>query len=438
MNFIRIIIWTLLLLVLGLYASVAQTIDSTYTAQYLTRSTKFAWTTYGADLMVLPGGQAQYLPNNPLSTANFGAAFQPRFTIGGIHFWGHADFYVTFPLPLTLNQKPEVFKKLKYHEGIESGVRLYPWALKPQRLRPYTGISFKTINYGHQTEGTDYPKGFATYQRFVSPIQMGLTYVTSKYLISGGVHYLFNRRAEYAITPQATGAVRFNPLAFNISLLRYIDSDRSLRTARGIEQENVKHYLLKREHKLSGFYWAVGPSAALQRSKSPYFERKKPFFYNDLTGGFMPDVAFGYHFAKPDLNVGASYRTMGSRLAAFDTEVRLRRHAVTLETYKFLFNYLGFVPYVGLTASLENLSVKVNEQRTAATKPALGLIFGWDIRVTRTGNSLLRTNLRYVPGLHLKVEGEKVMFDHLEFNFIQYVRFIGRKNFYARYTKKGR
>lgn len=436
MHLIRFTLW-FVVVVLGLVTNAtAQTIDSTYTAQYLTRSTKFAWTTFGGDVLVLPGGQAQYAEGGQLKSTRFGQAAQPRLTIGGIHFWGHADFYVTFPLPLSIRQKPAALREFLYREGIESGLRLYPWAIRPQKLRPYVGISFKTLNYGHQSNEGTYDKGFPHYQRFVSPLQLGLTYASAKYLISGGLHYLLNPKAQYAVSPMATGELQFRQTAFNISILRYIDSDRSMRTAEGIQQENIKHYLLKRERKLSGFYWAIGPSAALQRSKSPYFERKKPFLYNDLTGGFMPDVAFGYYFSKPDLNVGVSYRTMGSRVSGFDTEVRLRRHAATLETYKFLFNYLGFVPYVGLTASIENLSVKVNDQPTTATKPALGLIFGWDIRVTKTGTSLLRTNLRYVPGLHLKVEGEKVMFDHLEFNFIQYVRFIGRNNFYARYSNK--
>ncbi|MCC7245640.1 MAG: hypothetical protein IT269_08180 [Saprospiraceae bacterium] len=64
-------------------------------------------------------------------------------------------------------------------------------------------------------------------------------------------------------------------------------------------------------------------------------------------------------------------------------------------------------------------------------------MFGWDIRVTKTGTSLLRTNLRYAPGLNLKTDdGQKVMFDHLEFNFIQYVTFIGRKKLYRKYASK--
>lgn len=41
-----------------------------------------------------------------------------------------------------------------------------------------------------------------------------------------------------------------------------------------------------------------------------------------------------------------------------------------------------------------------------------------------------------VPNLHLGVEGEKIMFDHLEFNFIQYVHYIGRGRFYEQFRKR--
>ncbi|MEY4905947.1 MAG: hypothetical protein RLZZ292_3762, partial [Bacteroidota bacterium] len=136
-------------------------------------------------------------------------------------------------------------------------------------------------------------------------------------------------------------------------------------------------------------------------------------------------------FSKLDLNIGIAARTMRFKTAAFDTNIKLNRNVVSLEAYKFLFDYHGFVPYVGPMLSLENLNINDNGITKSETKPALGIVFGWDIRVTKTGTSLLRTNLRYTPNLNLNVEGEKVMFDHLEFNFIQFVHFMGRGKVYV-------
>lgn len=407
--------------------------DTTYTADYLDRSTRFAWTTLGGDLTLLPGGHIE-LPNR--GRTDFGPTLMPRLTIGGIHFWGHADFYVTFPLPLRKNFSGAPFESVHYAEGIETGGRVYPWRLRAGTLRPYVGISFKPLSYGHALPETDYEVGFPRNQRFVGPVQAGLTYATPSFLFTGGIHLLRKRNFQYAITPEQETNGAFHALSFTLGVVRYWDLDSDARTERGVQQENLKHHLLEKNNKMSAFYWAIGPSAALQLGKSPYLKNQHPALYRTLTGGFMLDVALGYHWARPDLNVGLSYRFMGDEIRAFDTRLRLQRHSFMLEAYKFLFNYLGFVPYAGVTLSMENLRLRVNDRQTAEQKPALGLIAGWDIRVTRTGSSLLRTNLRYIPGLALTVEGERMRFDHLEFNFIQYVRYIGRERFYGGFRRK--
>lgn len=56
----------------------------------------------------------------------------------------------------------------------------------------------------------------------------------------------------------------------------------------------------------------------------------------------MPDVSFGYHFARIDANVGVSYRFMQYRFAAFDTRISMRRHSFILE-----FNFIQYVQYIG-------------------------------------------------------------------------------------------
>ncbi|MEQ8927346.1 MAG: hypothetical protein RLO81_16115, partial [Fulvivirga sp.] len=151
------------------------------------------------------------------------------------------------------------------------------------------------------------------------------------------------------------------------------------------------------------------------------------FFQDDYSAAILPDFSFGRFFSKPDLNINLSYRTYGDKYEGFNSEIKIRRHSIGIESVKFLFNYHGFVPFVGPILSYENLKTTVNNIEYKDDKLALGITFGWDIRVTKTGSSLLRTNLRYYPNLHMNIEGEKMMFDHIEFNFIQWVQFIGRK-----------
>lgn len=411
----------------------AQSIDTVYSVSYLKKSTSFAWTTFGADVLTIGSGRTDYqTPDGELRQTFFGPAASPRLTIGGVHFWGHADFYVTFPLPVRVSDEPGVFSAMRYRHGIETGVRVYPFRLQPGRVSPYIGTGFRLLSYGHQTAGSSYLHGFPEVQRMLVPIQAGLTYTTAKYLFTAGVHYQTTRELPYAMSPTSFGKTSFSPVSVNIGVVRYVDTDRELASARAADQLNIKHELLRRNRRLSAWYAGLGPSAAMPRplGRSSYIQRYRPYLRGESMGSFMPDLAAGRYFHKVDLNVGVSYRTMGVQANGFDASVRFRRHSFMVESYKYLFNYLGFAPYVGPTFSLERLSMDDTGQRFQETKPALGLIFGWDIRVTSTEANLLRTNLRWVPKLHMNANGEQVRFDNIEFNFIQYVHYFGRKAVY--------
>ncbi len=128
------------------------TIDSVYTYKKLNRSLSFAQLTLGGDVLCLSGGQRIASDG----AQDFGAGFMPRFTIGGMHFWGHADFYVTFPLGINVQQKPAFAGKFRQLENVETGLKIYPIALRPGRLSPYVGISFQPFQFGYQRAGQDF------------------------------------------------------------------------------------------------------------------------------------------------------------------------------------------------------------------------------------------------------------------------------------------
>ena len=402
--------------------------DSAYTQNYLEESTRFAWLTYGGDLNYLSGGTTQQLINGVKETTDFGSTIMPRLTIGGIHFWGHADFYVSFPLSfLTLQDIPDGLEELEVYQGVETGARLYPIRLQAKRISPFVGMSFRNIRFSQESEESTSRNGVPNYGRFIYPLQFGLTYTTNKFHLSASGYYNYQNEFDYFISPTETAEVRLNPVSFNLSLLRYIDTDRSMRSKRAVGNINRAYDVLKEKNSLSSWFFAVGPSSALQMSKSPFLEENFSFFHDNYSAAILPDVAFGRHFHRPDLNVNLTYRTYGEKYEGFHAEIKNRRHSVGVESVKFLFNYLGFVPFVGPVVTYESLKTSVNGRDYTENKVALGLTFGWDIRVTKTGTSLLRTNLRYFPDLHQDIEGKKMMFDHLEFNFIQWVQFIGRK-----------
>ncbi|MCI5054992.1 MAG: hypothetical protein MRY83_02725 [Flavobacteriales bacterium] len=403
--------------------------DSIYSHEYLDKSTRFAWLTYGGDLNFLSGGTTQQLVNGIKQTTNFGNTLMPRLTIGGIHFWGHTDFYVTIPLSfLTLQDIPNGLDKLEVHQGVETGFRLYPTKLQPQKLSPFLGISFRRFRYSQQSESNTNENGVPSFGRFTYPIQFGLTYTSDKWHISSSGYYNYQNEFNYFISPSETGLVELNPLSFNLSILRYIDSDRYMRTPKAVARINKNYEILKKENLLSSWFIGIGPSAALQISKSPFLKENFPFFHDDYSAAVLPDISFGRYFHQIDANANLTYRTYRDKHQGFDSKIQTRRHSIGIESVKFLFNYLGFVPFAGPILSYEKLNTSVNGTDYYDDKLALGITFGWDIRVTHTGTSLLRTNLRYYPNLNMEIEGEKMMFNHLEFNFIQWVQFIGRKN----------
>ncbi|MEQ8238082.1 MAG: hypothetical protein RIA69_02670 [Cyclobacteriaceae bacterium] len=402
--------------------------DSIYTQKYLDKSTRFAWLTYGGDVNFLTGGATQQFINGTKANTNLGSVLMPRLTIGGIHFWGHADFYVTFPLSfLSFQNTPSGLKDLDVYQGVETGARIYPFKLKPQRLSPFVGVSFRRVRFSQESDGSTSSNGVPSYGSFVRPVQLGLTYTSDQWHISASSYYIHDNAFDYFISPTETAAVEINPVSFNLSFLRYIDSDRNMRNSGSASSINKTYQRLKEQNLLSCWFFGIGPSSALQISKSTYLKENFPFFYDDYSASILPDLSFGRYFHRLDLNLNTSFRTYGNRYEGFDSEISTRRHSLGVESVKFLFNYLGFVPFVGPILSYENLRVNVNGTHYRDNKLALGVTFGWDIRVTQTGTSLLRTNLRYYPNLHIEIDGEKMMFDHLEFNFIQWVQFIGRK-----------
>ncbi len=424
----------LLILLYSKSITFAQKIDTIYTQKYLEKSTSFAWTTFGGDLLMLGGGSSSFMNNGITQKINFNPTFTPRLTIGGIHFWGHADFYVSFPLSfLSFQSTPKEFKKLEYRQGIETGLKIYPLALKPGRISPYFGASFRLLSFEQQLENTSYKYGGSEWQKMIFPIHTGISYTSKKYIWNLGLTYQALQKINNYISPNQLSKVSLNPISFQIGLTRYIDIDKGMRSSESAAQENLKYHILDKEKQLSSWYWGLGPSAGLQMSKSPYLKANFPYLYDNFIGGFMPDITFGRFFNKPDMNIGLSYRTLGSTLQGFDDKISIRRHSFMIEAYKNLFNWLGFVPFAGITGSVENLNVRVNNLKFSETKPAIGFIFGWDIRVTKTGTNLLRTNLRWIPELNMKIDNKKMMFDNLEFNFIQWVQFIGRKKTYKKY-----
>ena len=103
------------------------------------RTHRFAQTWVGLEYEAVGMGRL-YDPATG-GSAPLGARGLGRVGIGALHFWGHADFYVSFPvLQHSLSGAPEV--PHRFSTGILTGFRAYPWQLTTWGVRPYAGIAW--------------------------------------------------------------------------------------------------------------------------------------------------------------------------------------------------------------------------------------------------------------------------------------------------------
>lgn len=412
----------------------AQTAQQDTTLERMKTRTSFAKMYIGLDFQQTQGGSTQYItPRGTVADANFGASTTPRFLIGGTHFWGHADFYVAFNIAKPMGQAlPNAdFTKLNINRGVELGLHYYPMAIKVGTIRPYIGLGLQSFNYyqGSKAKDIDYTT-IPQISKNYFPFHAGLTYASPMFLFKIGAEYQTQTEFKYAISRVSDGNLKLNPFTINASMKFWFNSNAGLATKAGLSSVKRGLNTLSKYHKLNAFYVGIGPSGSLQMSPSGYVNDKYPFLSRERRGGSITDLTAGYYLHKPDMNIGLSYRNIRSSNSGYDALLRFQRKSYMLETYKFLGDYHGFVPFVGPTLAYEDLAMTDTDKGKSQTftdkKIALGIILGWDIRLTRSEWWILRTNLRYTPNLHFKAEGKKVMFDDLEFNFIQFTFFPER------------
>lgn len=94
----------------------------------------------------LPSFIGKQFVNNQLSTFEHSASLNPYLTWGAFHFWGHTEFYVTFPLKqLNLTKNSEIDHQLLH--SVATGARIYPWAMKEGKIRPYIGANWGALEF---------------------------------------------------------------------------------------------------------------------------------------------------------------------------------------------------------------------------------------------------------------------------------------------------
>lgn len=381
----------------------------------------------GADAALITGGESTF--DNAGMPRSLPMRLLPRLSIGATHFWGHADFYVAFPIPPDGSAIASDGLSSMVSTGIETGARLYPLQLRRGAPRPFVGASWNVMHLAQMDTGGRW--GAAAY-RHRALLQAGAAWLLGPGMLEGGVGWL---PASETLYPAPGGEAAEVSLLGALGWIGYkvlfdVTLPAEYAGRRGALERIERH--MDTSGQLSTFTLAAGPSTAFSSTASPLITEELPALDALPPSSIFADVAIGYYFHRIDAAAAVSYRGITQRQRAYGTELHATRRTASLEAYKFLFDYHGFVPFIGatfgyeyLTATLEQPGSPPQNGRAAVWRP--GLIFGWDIRPTPVDWFVLRTNLRYTPGLAVAPAlRAPLRLDQLEFNFIQFVFYPAR------------
>lgn len=388
---------------------------------------RFAQTVFGCEVQSSVGGNSSFINSSGAKESfNVKPFISPRFYISGTHFWGHAEFY--FAIPLWQSQLQHKTILYGFSQSDIFGTKIYPWTIQRKKLRPYLGLTVSGLSYTQVNKENG--KGL-TLVRTKIPLLAGLNYCTGSYHIDFMVSYNFDNKVGYYISEGQKATLSLPPLTLGISLKRWLETTLSAEKNYQDGSTERLYKRLKADKTLSAWFFGLGPSSAFFTKQSSYNQNQFPYMEKPNVVIF-PEVSSGYYYEPMAIHFGSAFRYNRASKKAFDLSQKYSRTSLTAEVFKYLFDYQGFNPYLGLCGSIERLKFTQKSPVDSTftytkIKGAYGLIFGWDILPDKLQWFTLRTSLRYFPNLNLSIDkGKTVSFNQLEFNFIQVIYYPAR------------
>lgn len=391
----------------------------------------FAKTYFELGGIYSPSFNGKRILDHQISSFQNSAALNPYLTWGGFHFWGHGEFYVTIPLAQN-NLEEKADSDYKLIHSVATGFRWYPWVYKKKGLRPYLGASWSALDFIQKTpkEG----KQPTLSKNFLLVPDAGFLYGFGSFSLRLGINYFNNNNWEYPISKMVSEEI--NTPRYNIQIgLNYAFESSSNDQPEIVTKRN--NYPLwsspNYEAKRAGdFFIGIGPSSSFSLSKSKYNLANFPYLKNKLNSDSYFDLSVGYQFNKKGWFLAASFRTPKFKTEGYNSIQTIKKTSLAIEINKFLIDYSGFTPYLGINLSFDQIKYKeevdlaVREFSFNSIEP--GLTIGWDILPGKTEERIiLRTNLRWYPFSSFEIDGLDFKFDQLEYNLIQVIFYPGRK-----------
>jgi outer membrane protein W len=312
---------------------------------YLNNKSKyqFAQGAMGVDFQYISRtGSTNTITNGKTKSYQFGGYTIPRLVIGGLHFWGHADIAFNFPLG-KIGTEPDSIA-ISYSDFDIMTFKYYPWAIQKSKIRPFVGTSANINKFSQQ--GTEAYKNYygGRDYKFSFPFTGGFILQKGNWLINAEGKLNVNpNRIIYASRTETTN-MNVPKYTFSFGVRNLFES-----TAPKFEKKfsdgTMKKDYEDNQHKLNAYSFGLGFSSAIQTAAFNDQNRK---YLSNNPGTFFPEFAIGYYLNKPDIQFNVAYRNTNANEFGFGLVQQCKRQALTLEGYKFLFDYKGFVPFLGL------------------------------------------------------------------------------------------
>ncbi|MEM6262947.1 MAG: hypothetical protein AAGI38_10600 [Bacteroidota bacterium] len=305
---------------------------------------RFAQLNLGVGYQTSLGGNVHFLDENGgIQAQSLGLFHGPRVLIGGTHFWGHADFYLSIPLFITgFSQNNQ---KVSASNGVESVFKFYPWRIQHNKIRPFIGASLAPFYFEQRNENLAFGNG-PELDHIGVPLHGGFTFNRNNHLVELGLMWNYNHEQAYYISRMERANVETPPFYVNLSYRLMIETTLSAEESWESGRTAYVTEKLEEQKRLNSFHLGVGLSSAWWLERSSYNEVNRPYVEIPEVS-IMPDVTIGYYLHKPDFQFAAAFRRYSSSTDSYGTVQELRRTSLVLEGTKFLFDYHGFVPFIG-------------------------------------------------------------------------------------------
>jgi hypothetical protein len=371
---------------------------------------------------ILSGGETEQFTNGALGNA--------QLNIGGIHFWGHADFYISIPLS-QMNFKKRDSTSFILSESVVTGARFMPWAYKDKRITPYVGARWSIVNFKQELQPD------ATQPLFSKSkinVEAGVLFGKGNLMARAGASYYPTHKWNYPLNETNFQQVKTPWWSLTIGIIYAFESTRSKKYKKLNDEFNAyptrsSPTLHSENH--GDWFIGIGPSSSFMLSVSDYNKEMFPFFNKKPVSNTYLDISLGYQFNRVGLVTALSFRNPQFTYEGYGVTQTIGKRSLLLEAFKFLTDYSGFTPYIGINIAIDNISYSESGRSSqfslSTSRVTPGVTAGWDILPGKTAQPfVLRTNLRWFPFESIQVKGKSFSLNQIEYNVIQAVFYPSR------------